>query len=388
MRILMVLFNQVYQGTYWRAYGLARELAARGHKVTMLITSKKNRVRIVKRIEEGIELVETPDLFSGSLRSGWDGWNIIRRIMWLRGRQFDIIHAFESRPTVIFPALFVKRKNIPMVMDWADWFGKGGSVEERSNPVIRFVLRPVETFFENHFRPYAQGTTVICSALYQKALALGVPADTILYLKNGADLINREPTPIAVARAALALPLNIPIIGYVGSIFPKDGQFMVEAFENVLKHYPETRLLVAGYCPFNIRSAASRPENVIQTGFLDNQKLNLYLSASDLFWLPLRNSNANRGRFPYKLTDYLAIGRPVVATAVGDLPNIFNNQSIGLLSEDSPESLAAQTVHLLENPEQMKEFGLNARRLAETRFSWREITQELEAFYFRLRSVQ
>jgi glycosyltransferase involved in cell wall biosynthesis len=390
MKVLMLAFNQVYQGTYWRAFCLARELVNRGNQATLITTSRKNHLKPVTCMEEGVELVQMPDLLPRSLRSGWDVWNILNRLAWLRGRRFDIVHAFESRPTVIYPALFVHNQGIPLVMDWADWFGKGGSVEERKNPIVRSVLRPVETYYENHFRTRADGTTVICSALHDKAVNLGVAEDSILCLRNGADITKRELIPVAKARAAVELPLDAPIIGYVGSIFAKDAHLMVDAFENVLKCLPQAQLVIAGYCPYDVRSAVSRPENVTQTGFLDNRDLNLYLSACDLFWLPLSDSNANRGRFPYKLTDYMALGRPVVATAVGDIPNVFDNEGIGLLSPDTAPIFAERTLNLLGDPARMQEMGRRARKLAETRYSWQEITLDLEAFYKKIlnRSVE
>jgi glycosyltransferase involved in cell wall biosynthesis len=308
----------------------------------------------------------------------------MNRIVWLRGRRFDLVHAFESRPTVIYPALYVHRQGVPLVMDWADWFGKGGSVEERPNPLVRGVLRPVETFFEEHFRTRAQGTTVICSLLYQKARALGIPEQQILCLRNGADLENRKAGPAGQARQAVGLPQDAPVIGYVGSIFPGDARLMAAAFNQVLLSFPDTRLVIAGYCPYDIRPAVSRPENVVQTGYVETSLLNQYLSACDLFWLPLKDSNANRGRFPYKLTDYMALGRPVIATAVGDIPEIVQGAQIGLTSPDQPGPFAECTLRLLRSPEQRAEMGQRARALAEAEYDWKKIAADLERFYQRV----
>jgi glycosyltransferase involved in cell wall biosynthesis len=57
---------------------------------------------------------------------------------------------------------------------------------------------------------------------------------------------------------------------------------------------------------------------IFRTGPLAYDQINPYLSACDVCWLPLCDSGANRGRFPFKLGDYMAVGKPVVATAVGD----------------------------------------------------------------------
>ena len=129
MKILLVTLNQVQQGTYWRAYHLGQNLARRGHQVTLVATGRNNRFNISVTYADGMELVETPDLWHGKLR-GYELWNTLRRIIWLRGRNYDIVHGFEARPTVIYPARMVARNNkTPLILDWADCFGLGGSVE-------------------------------------------------------------------------------------------------------------------------------------------------------------------------------------------------------------------------------------------------------------------
>jgi len=382
MNLLMLVFNQVNRGTYWRAFQFARRLCQRGHSVTLIATSSDEHFLIHSReVQENLTLVEAPDLLSGSLRSGWDFWNTITRIAWLRGKSFDLIHAFESRPTVIFPALYLHARSIPLILDWADWLGKGGSVEERSNPLIRTILRPIETYFELHFRTRANGTTVICSSLLEKAIGLGVNPDSILCLRNGADIDRLKSISKKEARSRVGIDDNDLVIGYVGSIFHDDALFLGEAFDRVSTTNPETRLLIAGYCPFEIKSLVLRPEKVIQTGPLSDEDLNLYLAASDVFWLPLRNSIANRGRFPYKFTDYLAIGRPIIATSIGDIPLLFADGEIGWLSIDDPGSFSQTTIKLLNDPKTCEVMGRKAREIAESEFSWEVFTNELESFY-------
>jgi glycosyltransferase involved in cell wall biosynthesis len=378
----MLVFNQANQGTYWRAYHLGRYLARKGHSLTLMATARQGRSGMRVSRQQGMTLVQSPDVFSGALRSGWDPWNTLNRINWLRGQSFDLIHAFESRPTVIFPALSLKKRlKIPLVLDWADWFGRGGSVEERPNPLVRAALRPVETYFEEHYRTRAEGTTVICSLLREKALQLGVSAGSVMLLPNGADTDRFSQMEISTARKAMDIDPEARVIGYVGTIFKRDAALMAAAFDRVSEKFENLRLIIAGYCPFDLRPLVQRPESVIQTGYLDDRDLNATLAASDLFWLPLSDSNANRGRFPLKFTDYLASGRPIVATQVGDVAGIMAEERVGLTSTPEAEAFAQQTMRLLDDPGLRKELGLGARHLAETRFNWDTITERLLAFY-------
>ncbi|OQY43469.1 MAG: hypothetical protein B6242_14615 [Anaerolineaceae bacterium 4572_78] len=382
MKILLIVFNWVGKGTYWRALKFAEHLCRRGREVTLLATSQHNRIGIEERIINQVRLVETPDLFTGSLRSGWDMWNVCNRIAWLRNHDFDIVHVFEARPVALFPALYMQRiKHISLVMDWADWFGKGGSVEERPNPIIRNILRPVETFFEEHFRTWADGTTVICTTLQQKATELGVPPNTIVMLPNGCDTERFEVIPHQIARRRLHFPHDMLIIGYMGSIFQHDAELMACAFDIICQQIADVRLLVIGYCPIDIRQLVKKPQYVIQTGFIEDEYLNNHLASCDVCWLPFKNTNANKGRWPLKLNDYMAVGRPTIATAVGDVVSLFETEPIGLLAEDNPMSFAEKSMQLLHDSTLRLEMGTHARHVAETRFSWADLTRRLEDLY-------
>ena len=92
-------------------------------------------------------------------------------------------------------------------------------MEERANPWVRTVLRPVESFFEERFRPQADGTTVINSFLRQKAIDLGVQENRILVLPNGAELEGIRPGDRNTARQRLGMPPDCQVVAYTGALF-------------------------------------------------------------------------------------------------------------------------------------------------------------------------
>jgi len=384
MKILLVTLNQVQQGTYWRAYHLGQNLARRGHQVTLVATRRNNRLKLSVTDADGIELVETPDLWHGKLR-GYELWNTLRRMIWLRGRNYDIVHGFEARPTVIYPARMVARYNqAPLILDWADWFGRGGSVEERSNPLLKYLLRPIETYFEDHFRTLANGNTVINSTLFQRAQGLGVNLSQLLLLPNGADTQRIQPISKDAARIKIGLPLDARIIGYIGTIFLRDAWLMAEAFDHLQTISQKTRLIIMGNCPIDLGQMVKQPELVQQTGFLKDDKLVEVMACCDLFWLPLTDSPANNGRFPLKLTDYLAAGRPVVATSVGDVVKIMEGGTVGVLTPPSAQGLVEGTISLLTDEVKLQSMGTAARELVEKHYRWDHLTDELIDFYTRI----
>jgi len=385
MRVSLLVFNLPARGTYFRAYHLARELARRGHATSLIYTAPRSRARFAVRYEQGgrLALVAAPDLARGSLRSGWDPWAALARTAWLQPARPDIVHAFECRPTVILPALAAARRTrAPLVIDWCDWFGRGGSVEERPPGLARAALRPVETFFEERFRTRAAATTVINRTLAEKAAALGVPSDTISLLPNGCD-VSGVPAlePRAAARAALGLPTAAPIVGYVGAIFARDARLLAAAFDRVRAARPDARLAVIGYCNIPVETLVADGGAVIRTGPLDEPTLRRYLRACDQAWAPLSDTGANRGRWPLKLSTYMELGLPFVTSAIGDLPEFLARYPAGVAAPPEPAAFAAAGLALLDDPARAAALGAVGRRLAEGELSWARVADRLEAVY-------
>jgi glycosyltransferase involved in cell wall biosynthesis len=371
-----------WRGGFFRAFHWGRCLVRRGHQVTLLTISEKKRCGLEIQEREGVRLVKTPDLCTGRLRSGWDLWNTLNRLIYLWPQQYDLVHSVDSRPVCILPALMLKKlRQTKLVIDWGDWWGRGGTIAVRSNSLAERLFAPVETFFEEGFRGYADGSVVLTSALKNRALALGVGAEHLVQIPHGADVERMLPRDKMAARRRLGLGEGKKFLGYVGIISAKDLDLLMQAFEQIYASDNRVRLIFIGRSGVN--QAALKPriiDGVRLTGEITYDALQDYIAACDVMCLPLKNTIANRGRWPSKISDYLAAGRPVAATAVGDLAALFSKAEIGILSQDEPGEFARATQQLLAGPD-LEELGRNARRVAETELSWDILTDRLESLY-------
>jgi glycosyltransferase involved in cell wall biosynthesis len=284
---------------------------------------------------------------------------------------------------VLYPALAAQRRGAKLIMDLCDWFGRGGSVEERPNGLVRAMLRPLETFFEEHYRTRADGTLAINAFLRKRAIDLGVKPECTEVIRNGA-VTHIAPTDRLAARREFGLPLEAPTIGYVGNIYTRDAELMAAAFDRVRRAMPDARLLLVGYFNRRIETWLEDAASVIRTGAVTFEQVYAYLSACDVCWLPLRDSGANRGRWPGKLNDYMTVGRAVVATAVGDLAEVIPQYRIGVVTRDDADEFARQTVELLHDARRREQMGKQARHAAEGDWSWARKTDTLENFYRRV----
>jgi glycosyltransferase involved in cell wall biosynthesis len=78
-------------------------------------------------------------------------------------------------------------------------------------------------------------------------------------------------------------------------------------------------------------------------------------------------------------------GRPVVATAVGGLPEAVEQGRSGfLVPANSPPELAEAILRLVNKPELAKVMGEYARHLSETRFSWKSVARQILKVYDQL----
>jgi glycosyltransferase involved in cell wall biosynthesis len=125
---------------------------------------------------------------------------------------------------------------------------------------------------------------------------------------------------------------------------------------------------------------ASDLANVICIRRQPYHKIPLYLGASDVLLLPLPDTLFDRARWPLRLGDYLAAGRPIVATSLPEIEKIVSE--CGLLAKiGDPEDFADKILSIISDPDLREEMGKRARGLAETRYSWKRIAKQLERAY-------
>ncbi|MEZ4502007.1 MAG: glycosyltransferase family 4 protein [Dehalococcoidia bacterium] len=382
LRLIFFTHNVAYRGgAFFHGLGQARSLAARGHEVTLVAISEDRRGSFEETTDGAVRIIHSPDLLKGQGRTGWDPWDALRRMKWLRGQKYDIAHAVDARPAVALPALYARRATgAAVVADWTDWFGRGGTSAERTGLASK-VIAPFETYFEEHFHPRADGNIAISRALYDRAVSIGIPEDRLLRLPPGCDPDQIPLVDKHEARAKFGLPDDGVLIGYLGNIYQADADLLSDAMQRIGHEHADARLLMIGSFRATMAPELADSGRLLSSGYVEPEDLAGYLAACDFFVLPLNNTLANRGRWPSKINDYMAAARPTVSTSVGDLATIFQQADIGRLAQPEPEDLARALATMIEERAAWERQGATARHLAETEYSWSHVGAALESFY-------
>ena len=193
---------------------------------------------------------------------------------------------------------------------------------------------------------------------------------------DGVDLERYTGLPApAAARQQLSLPDTFTA-GYTGSLYAGRG---IELLLDLAARLPQTHLLIVGgrdaHLP-RLRQQASALNNLTLTGFVPNADLPLYQAASDVLLAPYQqqvsaSSGGNIAAFlsPMKLFEYLASGRPILASQLPVLREVLNEESAILLPGEDAAAWAAALHALAADPAQRERLSSTARQSAQA-YSW------------------
>ena len=384
MRILILTHHRRFKAA-WRCLNLAKQLAKRGHEVTMLCTANEEKFKLNSYDEEGVHIVEAPDLLVGSMRSGWDPSTVWRRISWLKEKEFDLVHTFETRPASIYPALsLLKRKRTPLVIDWIDWWGHGGLIKEHRPRWYQLAFGGIETWYEEHFRTRADASTVIARGLGTRAEGLGVDPESIFWIPNGCAPEIADGITGQNFRSKFGVPDDHFVIGFSALDVTIGVDKIFQAVALLKQQHSSVTMLMTGKKDAAIMDAAKAAgvlENVNHLGFVEVEDYPRALSCVDAFVVPFLDRIANQGRWPGRINDYLSLGIPIITNPVGEMKTLLAEHEIGLLSEESAEGFAGALKQLIENPEMRERMGKTARHLAENDLAWSTLIDRLEEAY-------
>jgi len=367
MNLLYLTHAQYVTGGLPKVIEQVEAIANLGHSVTLVTTSKGKGFKIRRFDENGIHYLTTPSVLWGGFRQGADPLDALLRILATRKSKFDVVHAIDSRPTVVLPALYIKkRRKCPLVMEWTDWYGRGGTISERSSKIYASTLGHAETFFEEYFRKHADRAIPISTLLEQRLLSLGYPKENILLQRVGCDTKKFKPQSKSVCRNKLRLPDRTSILCYVGNIYSADLDLLIQSLE--ILHRDKSRnimtVLVGGN--HDLEPQLVKRLNILLTGRIDLHQLYEYLAAADVCLIPFKQSLANKARWPSKFSDYVNAGCPTVATRVSDYETLFPRHNLGFLADDdTPDSFARAIGLALGDGARLEKIGQACRAYAE-----------------------
>jgi glycosyltransferase involved in cell wall biosynthesis len=275
--------------------------------------------------------------------------------------QCDIIHAHWI-PTGVFAALVSKTLDIPVVLTV---HGSDGTLL-RAGGLGRVISR---FSLDNAGR-----IITVSDALKNRVLEFEPGLRTVSTIRNGVDL---EQFPFVEE-----VPDKRRLL-WVGRMTEEKGvEFLIRAMKKVVARHGDAELRLVGGGPLRLRMETLAAE----LGLLDSMEFVGERRRSELpqmyAWCDSVVMPSLSEGLPMVLLEAMAVGRPVIASAVGGIPEILRDGETGILvSPGNVDELAQRIIGLLGNPGLARKMGAAARRLVEATSSWDVIASQVFSVY-------
>ena len=162
---------------------------------------------------------------------------------------------------------------------------------------------------------------------------------------------------------------------YVGRISPEKGLDTILAAASLL---PELNVQVAGEGQTRRTLAANAPQNVKFIGALSRERIASFYRQARFIVVPSKWFEM----CPLVISEAMSHGLPVIASNIGGLPELVDDEVTGLLFEPgNPEDLADKMKRLWENPDLCRKMGQAGREKAIREYSEEIYYERLIGFY-------
>lgn len=381
MRVLMIHPHDIYSPLEpWtiRITSLARCLTERGHEVKLayhLADHGRTPQEVRHRQEFPFEVIPLVRHMGLGLRKARD---MARLAEWA-----DVVHVQKALAHAALPAAVASFWNrVPLHYDWDDWEAQIYADTAGNDRHHRRIDR-----FERALPRIADTVSVASAALQEQALALGVDPRDLFDAPVGADLERfvrggdgealREELgfdgPIALYLGQLAGAHAAPLFLEAAALVQRaDAGFLVVGGGRTLDALKDTaaRLGIAHKVRF--------------TGAVPHSAVPRYMDVADVAVATLPDTPQARTKSPLKVVEYMAAGRAIVASAVGEAVRFLGDAG-RLVAPGDAAALADALDELLGDPYRASELGVAARERLRQNFTWMHTAANLERAYVRAR---
>jgi teichuronic acid biosynthesis glycosyltransferase TuaC len=279
-------------------------------------------------------------------------------------RKFDCIDAHYVYPDGFAAVLLGRSLGIPVIVS-----ARGTDIS--LFPTFRTIRPMIRWTLEN-----SAGAVGVSNALKDLMLELGAPADRAAAIGNGVDIERFQPMGREDARRKLEMPEDSEIVVAVGNLVPVKGhEFLIPAIARLVARHPKIRLYIVGEGVARealeaMARKAGVQDRVFFVGRKPNEELKHWYSAADVSCLA-----SSREGWANVLLESLACGTPVVATRVWGTPEIISSPELGVLVDQSAESIAGGLEQALQKQWDREYLA----RYAASR-TWDVVAEEVENF--------
>jgi glycosyltransferase involved in cell wall biosynthesis len=357
-RLLQLLATGGNGGAQESYTGLLLRLDRSKYEVRALSLSEGSAVQRLRRLGVSVDVIEEAD----------DEAAIRELAAWLRREEIDLVHAHMYRAEVVGTRAAVAA-GVPVIMATVH------SSRVRPAADVELLAR---------LTPSMDRLIVPSDAIEAKVRAEGRDRSRFAVIPNGVDLSRfAAPAPRCGIRSELRIPASAPVLGVVARLEAEKGhRFLVDAMPAILEAAPDAWLLLVGdgsEADALRAQAASLGRHVASRICFVGRREDVSAITADLDVAVLPSLREAQG---ISILEAMARRVPVVATAVGGIPEVIASGVDGMLvPPGDPGALAAAIGRLLADPEMRRRIGDAGYRTVADRYSIDAQVRRTEVIY-------
>jgi len=220
---------------------------------------------------------------------------------------------------------------------------------------------------------------------YELVRLYSIPEEKIFVINNGANTDLFKPMDQKQTKAKIGLEDSKRYVCFVGHLAGWQGvEFLIHASPFILEKFPDVRFLVVGDGVMKdklieMATELELSDKFVFTGRVPYESVPLYINASDICVAPfIMERNSKIGLSALKTYEYLACGKPIVASSIPGVKDLIESSGGGIsVTPENPEEFAAAVVKLLSDKNTRTLMGEKGRKYVLKNHSWNGVARKI-----------
>ncbi len=387
MRILMIHPHDIYHDLEpWtvRITYLAQELVKAGHEVKLVYHLRDPHMDESTARNRQDYSFETTPFHRSSLKVFRHSLKMEKLAWWADVVHFQKCSHYSSIPA-IFAAYYHRR---PVHYDWDDW-EQSIFEQDNHNPLGSWIYFQQ---MEKHLLKLVDTVSIASNGLRKLTERFSFPQDRVFFVPVGADL-NVFSHFVDGSDIRQKHGWKGKIVLYQGQISGANYvHIFIKTAKSIISQRQDVTFVVVGGGD-KLSEAKEMAQNLdvgerlVFTDIVPHVKVPYYIAAADVAVACFEDNHQSRCKSPLKVVEYMASGKAIVASRVGEVASMIGNCGL-LVDPEKPEAMADAVSKLLDDPELRDTLSGRAQERAKQTYSWYHSAQTLIEAYKKAIKIQ
>lgn len=304
-----------------------------------------------------------------TMKRGLSLSGIMKIMRFVKSNNIRIVHCHGYKPNILFSS--IPHRGVKILSTVHGWAKRTNGLKGRTYEFLDSIaLRRMDRI------------VAVSNAVFNDIARRDIRKEKIALIYNGIDLGGYDMHPsCGNIRTEYGIPARAFIIGAVGRLAAVKGyQYLIDAMVSVVREIPDCRLLIAGDGPLKESLSefiADRNLSPYVSLIGYHNSISRFLAMINLFVM----TSLTEG-LPIALLEAMACRKPILATAVGGIPEAIDNGRGGVLVPPGDSgAIAAGIAKLYREKVRGIEMGERGRAIIEEKFSAKRMADQYVSIY-------